>query len=262
MPARPAEGDYSSFARHYDLIYSQRQDDIPLYLDFAAAATGPILELGCGSGRVLLPMAREGHSLVGLDSSPEMLSLARARLQEAGLSENVVLVEGNLVDFNLSQRFELIYIPINTFMHCYTQAQQISCLNAIRRHLNPGGRLVIDVYHPDPQSLAECDGRLICENVFVDEKSGNTIQHSYSRRLDRAEQTQHITFILDETDSRGSVNRVYFSFRMRFVYRFEMELLLKMTGFSLEHLYGSYDLEPFDSSSEKMIFVARMDYAG
>ena len=260
--ARITEDNYSAFARHYDLIYSQRQDDIPMYLDFAAAAGGAILELGCGSGRVLLPLAQAGYPVVGLDSSSEMLSLARAKIEDAGLTHNITLVEGNLVDFSLQDRFDLIFIPINTFMHCHTQEQQISCLNCARRHLNAGGRLVIDVYHPDPQSLTECDGRLVCEGVFVDEDSGNTIQHSYSRRLDRADQTQRITFVVDETNASGSTTRIYFSFRMRFVYRYEMELLLKAAGYSLENLYGSYDLEPFESNSEKMIFVARTDWAG
>jgi len=262
MTTLPAEDDYSAFARHYDLIYSQRQDDIPMYLDFAAAVDGPILELGCGSGRVLLPLAQEGHHIVGLDSSSDMLTLAKTKVEQAKLTHNVTLVEGNLVDFSLQSRFDLIYIPINTFMHCYTQEQQLSCLNCARRHLNTGGRLIIDIYHPDPQSLTECDGRLVCESVFADETSGNTIQHSYSRRLDRAQQTQRITFVVDETDSSGSMTRVYFSFRMRFVYRFEMQLLLRTAGYSLENLYGSYDLEPFESSSEKMIFVARTDWAG
>ena len=262
MATRPAEDDYSVFARHYDLIYSQRQDDIPMYVDFAAAAGGTILELGCGSGRVLLPLAQAGHHIVGLDASSEMLALARSKVEKAGLGHNVTLVEGNLVDFSLPGRFDLIYIPINTFMHCYTQQQQLSCLHCARRHLNPGGRLVIDVYHPDPQLLVECDGRLVCESVFLDEETGHTIQHSYTRRLDRAEQTQFITFVVDETGSGGSLTRSYFSFRMRFVYRFEMELLLRTAGYSLENLYGSYDLEPFEGGSEKMVFVARTDWAG
>lgn len=262
MDTIPRESDYSSFANLYDLIYSLRQDDIPMYLDFGAAANGPILELGCGSGRVLLPMAQAGYQMVGLDSAKEMLSLARSRLDAAGLAGRVTLVEGDMTDFDLAGRFDLIYVPINTFMHCYTQGQQLSCLGCVRRHLNAGGKLVVDVFHPDPQSLTECDGRIICDRIMSDPHSGHTIQHSYFRRLDRAEQIQHVTFLVDEIDHGRHVSRTVFPVRMRFVYRYEMELLLRTAGFSLENLYGSYDLEPFENDSEKMIFVACADWAG
>ncbi len=261
MDAVTARDEYAAIARYYDLIYGQRQDDVAMYVDFAAVSSGPILELGCGTGRVLVPLAEAGHSVTGVDSSTSMLAVARNKVEEAGLQKAVSLVTGNLTDFELPDRFDMAFIPINTFMHCYDQSQQLRCLEAIRRHLKPGGRLVIDVYHPDPQSLVECDGRLVCENIVEIPDTGRTLQHSYTRRLDRAEQTQHITFIFDETDERGQTERTYFFFRMRFVYRFEMELLLRTSGFGVEALYGSYELEPFDSSSEKMIFVARADWA-
>ncbi len=144
-------------------------------------------------------------------------------------------------------------------MHCYDTSQQLTCLRCIHRHLQPGGQLVVDIFHPDPQTLLESDGRLVSEGTVIEPETGHTIHRFFTRRLDLATQTQHITFILDEIDLTGTVRRTLFPFRMRFVYRYEMELLLHQAGFSLETVYGSYDLEPFDSSSEKMIFVARAD---
>jgi len=251
--------EFDPIARFYDLVYGERDDDLPMYRDFALAAAGPILELGCGTGRVLIPLARDGHHITGLEASESMLDVARAKVEAAQVGDRVTLIAGDMRDFDTPTRFALAFIPINTFMHCYDTGQQLACLRCIHRHLRPGGQLIVDVYHPDPQTLLESDGRLVSEGTVVDPETGHTIQRLYTRRLDLAAQTQHITFILDDIDSTGGVRRTLFPFHLRFVYRYEMELLLHATGFSLETVYGSYDLEPFDSNSEKMIFVSRAD---
>jgi SAM-dependent methyltransferase len=194
-----------------------------------------------------------------MDLSADMLAAARAKLEAAHLANRVTLVQGDMRDFELPARFALAFIPINTFMHCYDMQQQLACLRCVRQHLQSGGQFVVDVYNPDLQTLAESDGRLVHEGTVVNPQTGHTIHRLYARRLDVATQTQHVTFIMDEIDSTGSVRRILFPFRMRFVYRYEMELLLHVAGYSLEAIYGSYDLEPYDSHSEKMIFVARVD---
>ncbi len=251
--------EFDPFVRFYDLFYGGRDDDLQMYRDFAQAADGPILELGCGTGRVLVPLALDGHDVTGLDLSAPMLAVARAKIDAAHLGERVSLVQGDMRDFNLSSRFALAFIPINTFMHCYDTHQQLACLRAIHRHLNSGGQLIVDVYHPDPQVLLESDGRLVSEGTMLDPNTGHTIHHLYTRRLNPAAQIQNITFIMEEIDPTGTVRRNLFSLRMRFVYRYEMELLLRMAGYSLEAVHGSYDLEPFDNNSERMIFLARVD---
>ncbi len=251
--------EFDPFARFYDLFYAQREDDLQMYRDFALAADGPILELGCGTGRVLIPLALDGRQVTGLDLSAAMLAAAQAKVDAAHLGDRVTLIQGDMCDFEIPTCFGLAFIPINTFMHCYDTHQQLTCLRCVQRHLQPGGRLIVDVYHPDLQALLEADGRLVSEGTMLDPETGHTIHRLYTRRLDLATQTQHITFIVDEIDSTRTVRRTLFPFRMRFVYRYEMELLLHVAGYSLEAVYGSYDLEPFDSSSEKMIFVARVD---
>jgi SAM-dependent methyltransferase len=251
--------EFDPIARFYDLFYSDRDDDLQMYRDFALAADGPILELGCGDGRVLIPLVLEGHHVTGLDVSAPMLATAQAKADAAQVNDRATLIQGDMRDFDLPARFALAFIPINTFMHCYDTEQQLACLRCIHRHLQPDGRLVVDVYHPDPQTLLESDGRLVSEDTVFDSETGRTIHRFYTRRLDMAAQTQHITFIMDEIDSTGIVRRTLLPFRMRFVYRYEMELLLRMAGYSLEAVYGSYELEPFDSDSEKMIFVSRAD---
>jgi SAM-dependent methyltransferase len=251
--------DYGLFARFYDLFYAGRADDLAMYQDFALAADGPILELGCGTGRLTVPLARAGHAITGLDVSEAMLARARDAVAAAGLAGQVRLLPGDLRDFDLAEHFALVIIPINTFMHCYDIDQQLACLRCVRRHLRSGGRLVVDLYQPDLETLIEADGRLVSDGTVFDPETGHTVQRSTHRRLDMANQTQHVTFILDEVAPDGAVRRTTFPFQMRFVFRFEMELLLRLAGLSLEALYGSYELEPFESGSEKMIFVARAD---
>jgi SAM-dependent methyltransferase len=251
--------EFDSIAPFYDLFYEGRNDDLQMYRDFALGANDPILELGCGTGRVLVPLAREGHQITGLELSAIMLAEAQAKIDAEHVSDRATLVQGDMREFDIPARFGLALIPINTFMHCYDTQQQLSCLRCTRRHLQSGGQLVVDVYHPDPQGLLEADGRLVSEGITRNPKTGHTIQRLYTRRLDVATQTQHITFILDEIDSTGTVRRTMFPFRMRFVFRYEMELLLQTAGYNLEAVYGSYDLEPFDNGSERMIFVARVD---
>lgn len=255
----PPEDNYDPFARFYDLFYAQRDEDIPMYLDFAQAADGAILELGCGTGRLLLPLARAGHRVTGLDSSAEMLTRARERIRAAGLAERVTLVQGDLRQFALAERFALAILSVNTFMHCHDIQAQLACLGCIHRHLHSGGCLVVDLTHPDLQTLTETDGHLLSDEPVCDPQTGSIVQRFIRQRLDMANQMQHVTFIIDEVASDGRVRRTFFPFRLRIVFRFEMELLLRLAGFGLEALYGSYQLEPFESHSERMIFVARRD---
>ncbi len=251
--------DYDAFARFYDLFYGQRSEDVAMYLDFAQAGDGAILELGCGTGRILLPLARASYHTTGLDISAEMLARARKRLEAARLAHLVTLVQGDMARFVLSERFALAILSANTFMHCHDTREQLACLNCVRQHLISGGRLIVDLSHPDMQMLSEADGRLMSDEAVLDPDTGHTIQRFIQRRLDMANQMQYVTFIIDEIAMDGTVRRMLFPFRLRFVFRFEMELLLRLAGFSLEALYGSYQMEPFEDHCERMIFVARRD---
>ena len=223
----------------------------------AQTAAGPILEVGCGTGRLLLPLAQAGHTLTGLDLSPIALATAQAKLVAAGLAEQVTLVQADMRDFDLPQKnFSLAFMPLNTFMHCQSVAEQLATLQAIHRHLQPDGQLIIDLFYPDPVMLAEVDGRLYFEAESTAESTGHTVQWYWRHDIDLAEQVRHLTYILDEIDRAGHVRRVTMPFSLRFVYRFELELLLTMSGYAIETIYGSYELEPFDSNSSRMIFVA------
>jgi SAM-dependent methyltransferase len=247
-------------ARFYDLRFGHLDEDWAIWKTFSMAAGGSILEVGCGTGRLLLLLAETGQPVTGIDLSPVALDAARAKIKAAGLTHQVTLQPADMRDFDLSQKnFALALIPLNTFMHCHTVDEQLSTLRATGRHLRPGGQLIIDLFYPDPSLLAEADGRLYFEDETVDELTGRTVQWYWRHDIDLARQMRHLTYILDEIDPEGLVRRAQIPFSLRFVYRYEMELLLRASGFALETIYGSYELEPFDSHSPKMIFVARKE---
>jgi SAM-dependent methyltransferase len=126
---------------------SDTVDDIPFYVDLArqAAEQGhAVLELGCGTGRVTIPMALAGADVTGLDSSPAMLDIARAKAEGAGIS--VQWVEGDIAHFDLGERFGLVVIPFRSFLHLTRDDEQTGCLAAIHRHLTAGGRLALNFY--------------------------------------------------------------------------------------------------------------------
>ncbi|MFZ2488186.1 MAG: class I SAM-dependent methyltransferase [Anaerolineae bacterium] len=249
--------DFDRFARFYDLDYEPFQDDVALYLGFAEHMGGPLLELGCGTGRLLLPLARAGFEITGVDMSPRMLDVARAKVEAARLMEQVTLVEGDMRRLTLEGQYQLAFIAINSFMHLTTLADQLSALRSWRKLLAPGGLLVIDVDNPDPRHLLEADGRIDLTSQWFDPETGATVLKQMSRTLDAARQLQNVLFIYDEIFPDGQARRTLAPFQARYLYRYEGELLLDKAGFTPENVYGSYDLDPYSSESERMIFVAR-----
>ena len=272
--------DFDRFARFYDLDYDPFQDDVAFYLGLAEHTGGPLLELGCGTGRLLVPLARAGFEITGVDLSEGMLQVARgkvaggmlqvARSPEAKRSgggkvaelgraaaERVTLVQADMRTVELPQRFRLAFIAFNSFLHLTSLHDQLQALRAWHQALVPGGLLVIDVDNPNPQQLADIDGRVELQNQWFDPGTGATVLKQVTRTLDAGRQVQHVLFIYDEVFPDGELKRTLAPFDARYLHRFEGELLLDKAGFALEQVYGSYDLDPFTSESDRMIFVAR-----
>lgn len=248
---------FDTIARHYDLLYGQRDDDLATWLELAAHTEGPILEIGCGTGRVLLPLVQAGHGMTGVDISASALRQAQEKVDAAGLTEMVVLHQADMRHLHLPQQtFNLALVPINTFMHNLTLADQQACLAAIAAHLPPGGALVLDLYHPQPELLLEADGRLQLVEQKTDPQTGARTQWFSLRYLDLAAQQVEVTFLLDQTDPDGRLSRHQFTFPMRYLHRYEAELLLQQTGFVLQQVYGDYNFAPFEADSPRMILLA------
>lgn len=241
--------DYTPFANVYDLFYADKVDDIQMYSGFARRTGARVLEIGVGTARVAQALAQAGYTVHGIDVSEAMLEIARRKIDE-----RVKLTRADMRDFDLNERFDLIIVPVNTFMHNHTLDDQLATLTSIKRHLTPQGLLVIDLFNPDP---TRADDRRMLLRDILPSPHGQPILHFNAYSIDWERQVSSAVFIVDEPDESGRIKRIVFTFELRFLMRNEVELLLRQAGFALDALYGSYDLEPFENGSEKMIVVAR-----
>ena len=250
---------YALLPELYDLEHTQFADDIELYLRLAEVVGDPILELGCGTGRVLLPLAAAGHRVTGIDRSPPMLERARSAVLESGFSERVALMDGSMTEADHAPGgpFGLVIFSLNGLMHLPARAEQRAALSAARRSLDPRGMLVIDALNPNPELLATFDGRVHHEGSWR-KADGTTIDRFSSRTHSPAEQRIETELWYDLIDPAGHLQRVRSGFPMRYVVPSEIELMLEVAGFVEWTLYGSYDLDPYDDGSERLLVTAEV----
>ncbi|MCL4465458.1 MAG: methyltransferase domain-containing protein [Chloroflexi bacterium] len=253
--AAPAS-DFDRVARFYDLTYADFDDDLPMYRGFAERCGSPILEIGCGTGRVVLPLARAGFRVTGVDISPAMLSIARQKVEQAKVAESVSLQQADARHLHLKVRFALAMIASNSFGLFVSHEDQLQVLHSARLALRPNGLLIIDMFNPDLGLLSSEDGQLFHDFTRVDESTGHTILKMHSRQVDLGRQTIDVTFIYDEMAPDGTLRRTLFPFATRYFFLNELQLLLEKCGFELENVYGSHDLEPYHSESDRIITVA------
>lgn len=254
-PATAAEDARS--AAYYDFQYGFSAGDAPWpdvewFRSVASGAGGPVLELGCGSGRIAVALAGDGHTVVGLDRSPAMLVRAAERAREARVV--VELVVGDLRDFTLGRRFALVVIPFNTFLMVPPDDRR-SCLLRIREHLEPGGLLAIDVFQPDPSRIAGVDGGVVDEGSAGDPRTGERLTFFTSTRA-TVDRTAHVLRV-DAVDADGVVRRHERVLTLHFLYRREAELQLAMAGFEVVSLHGDHEGTPADEHAARLLIVAR-----
>lgn len=254
---------YSLIADLYDYVMPYRtRPDIDFYVEAARACGGPALEVGCGTGRILIPTARAGVSITGLDLSTDMLQVCRKRLQDEpeAVRSRIRLVEADMRNFDLGQTFQLITLPFRPFQHLTSVDDQLSCLQTLHRHLADGGRLIFDLYNPMLEALVKDNlGQELGEEPEFTTPDGRRVVRCYrivSRDLfNQIQQTELIYYV---TYPDGRQERLVHAFPMRYLFRFEAEHLLVRGGFAVEHLYADFDKSPFGSKYPgELIFVAQ-----
>ena len=246
----------------YDVVYGRlRTDDIAFYVDLALHANGPVLELGCGTGRILIPSAQAGATMTGLDHSELMLAACRRKADAlpADVRARIVLKPGDMTDFQLGRRFGLITIPFRAFSHLITVDQQLACLACVRRHLATGASLVFDVFDPNMQRLTDLkrgeETEDCPESPLADGRSVRRTNRVTA--VDLAAQTFQVEFNYYFKDQDGRSEHARESFPLRFYFRDELERLLARAGFEVVALYGWYDRSALSSESREMIFLTR-----
>ena len=247
----------------YDHVvpYASRPD-IGFYVETARQHGGPVLELGCGTGRILIPTARAGININGLDASEGMLRVCRARLdtEPADVQRRTELHHGDIRQFDLGHRFDLITLPFRPFQYLLTVEEQLACLNAIWHHLQLNGRLVFDLFNPSVHHLAKSvDPAETDDEPPFTHPDGRTVTRR-SRILERdlANQTFAGELVYEVIHPGGRTERLVHQYRFRYLFRFEAEHLLARAGFLVDLVYSDFHHTPYGSQYPgELIFVAR-----
>ena len=254
--------DQAFVAELYDHIpgYAGRPDG-GFYLDYARAAGGKVLELGCGTGRLLIPIAMAGHEVVGLDLSEHMLAKCREKLQRqpVNVQGRVRIVQGDMTRFDLGDTFALTTVPFRAFQHLISVDEQVACLQCVHRHLAPGGVLILDLFQVNLRYLVDPISTEEREDFSRVALSGDrTLRQTHRLAgLHRAEQVNNVEIIYYVTHPDGHTERLVQAFPFRYFFRYEIEHLLARCGFSVAELFGSFDRSPLRDNSPEMIFVAQ-----
>lgn len=245
----------------YDQIYAQNYaEPLAFYVACARKYGGPLLEIGCGTGLVTWAVAKDGHSIVGIDLSARMLDIARVKKHENSPSTNarVDFHVADMVDLQLGRKFKTAIIPGRSFQHLLTPSDQRSALASIHDHLEAGGTLVMNQYDPKLDYCMPDVEAPVGLNEIVEPKSGRKIRRKFlSRTTDPLTQTFTERMLLEVLDTAGvTVSQEETHWSLRWTYAQEMRYLFELTGFHVEHLYSDYSYgEP--AYAKEQIWVCR-----
>ena len=255
---------YDSFiADYYDTspIIVQRTQDVTFYVNAVKKYGDPVLELGCGTGRITMAIAEAGYRITALDLSERMLERAaekRAALQRE-TRERVHLIQGDMTQFELGEKFRCVVIPFRPFQHLLETEQQMACLDCVKKHLAPEGRLIVDFFQTDPERMH--DPKFLNESPLVEYDLPGGRHVALSERVaafHRALQRNDVEMIFRVTHADGKQERLVMEWTLRYFFRYEVEHLLARCGFRLESLCGNFDGSPLADNSPEMIFVASL----
>jgi SAM-dependent methyltransferase len=241
----------------YDYEYRRRRADVAFYKALAdgRAPGGPILELGAGSGRVTIPLARGGHRVVAVDRSPPMLDRLRARVAALPVAARarVEVRRGDLRDFAVPGRFPLAIAAFNVLEHLYTRGEFAACLARVAAHLAPGGALAFDVQLPDLAWLRRDPNKRWARTKFTDPSTGRAYHYSTNHDYDPISQIVLIRIYYEPADGKGPVKIVKLSQRKFFPA--ELEALVAHAGFRVVERYGDFFSGPLVDGSETQVLV-------
>lgn len=249
--------DYVS-ADLYDMVYSWQQEDVDFYVTRAKQAGGPVLEVGCGTGRILLPTLQAGVEIDGVDVRPSMIEVLRRKASKLGLSPSLTV--GDMRDFTMPRKYALVTMPFRVFQHAMTTEDQLKTLRCAREHLDSGGCLLFDLFHPSYEILAKPDGDRFLVKEFDHPETGLPVSYYATAWRDRVNQTMRVVAEVQESDPRGYVGQTHkYEFTMLWAFRPELELLLYTAGFSRFDVAGGFDGRPLENDTDQMVWTAWRD---
>lgn len=253
---------YLIAAKYYDGAYAAMGlVDAAFYVDLAKESGGPVLEIGCGTGRVLLPIAREGIEIHGLDNSAPMLAVLKENISREGpaVQKNITLHAGDMRQFRLNRRFALVTIPFRPMQHMFTVDDQVAALKSAAAHVAEGGLLAFDVFYPRFERLRLNIGEEILEAEWSPPSAPDTVIRRYYRKeaVDKINQSFSLTFLFRTYCGEELVSEESEGLKMSFYTYPHLRALFLLAGLEPVAEYGSFAKTPLDNTADEMIFVLR-----
>jgi len=246
---------YEAFAKYYDVWYQDFQDDVEFYLQLAQQTGGPVLECMSGTGRVLIPFARAGYEIAGVDRSSAMLDLCTAKInfERPEIQQRIEVFQGDIADIRLERKYKLAFMPLNSLLHILTATDQERALRNVWNHLEDGGLFSFAVFSPRlgrPEHLVRHRGTKLTSQ-------GEIISRFEAQTFDRSNQRTTVTYFFDISRQDRPVRRVTSVFTLRYLFYREALEMLARAGFEVVDTYSDYHRKAFTPTSENMVFVAR-----
>lgn len=253
---------YQVAAKYYDDAYAAMDlVDAPWYVDLAKETGGPVLEIGCGTGRVLLPTAHAGIEIHGLDNSAPMLAVLREKIarEKGAVRERITLHAGDMRDFRLNRTFALVTIPFRPMQHMFTVADQAAALRSAAAHVADGGLLAFDVFYPRFERLPLGMGEEILEAEWSPASAPGTVIRRHFRKdsFDKINQSFSLTFFFRTYREGQLVSEESEGLKMACYTYPHLRGLFLLAGLEIVAEYGSFAKTALDNTAEEMIFLLR-----
>jgi SAM-dependent methyltransferase len=252
---------YDLTAKYYDAAYAAKKDliDLPFYVGLAKKLGGPVLEIACGSGRVLLPIAREGVEIHGVDNSAPMLQVLEARVENEPpeVRGRIQFHCGDMRDFRLGAKYPLVIMPFRPLQHMYTVKDQVCALKTAAFHLNDAGVFAFDVFYPKFEMISAGIGEEVLELEWPADSSGKRIVRRYFRKdsVDKIRQVFRFTFIFRTYEDANLVQEETEELSLSYYTYPHLRGLFLLAGLRVAQEYGSFAKTPLDNDAQEMIFL-------
>jgi SAM-dependent methyltransferase len=251
---------YEVLARYYDQIHEQLTADLPIILELARENGGPVLDLGCGTGRLLFPLAEAGYKVTGVDNSPQMLAIANKRLsvESEEVREFITLWEKDICSLAPGQTatgFSLALLSYNTLMH-FREREIEGLLEGVSGILRPGGQLFIDMENPFQLAEGIYSKKPVLEASFIDESTNLQVEQWSRSWIDTKAQTLTVSWQFRTQDKESENQKLQMIYH--YFYPHQILMLLQQAGLRMEKLIGSYQGEPFQEDSERLVLLASL----
>jgi SAM-dependent methyltransferase len=243
--------EYDPLSDLYDLEYTHDYD-LPFWLSLAAREAGPVIEWGAGTGRIAVPLSTAGHDVTAVELSGPMVERGEPK------TESVEWIWGDMRDVDTERRYGLAVCAFNSFLCLKGVDEALAFLRNARERLVPGGLLGIEVSTFSPEELVDPPGGPALRHDFTRWLPDGRLERFSVSRYDAVTQLMEMRLFYERYDAAGTLEtRRAHDLTIRIVHRDELELMLRLTGFEVEAVYGGFEGEPFTSTSDHLIMLAR-----